>query len=161
MLKAGGSSNGRTFGFGPKNSGSSPGPPALCGCYAKMFITIEKASILKNDERGISYDFSARESGYFIFIHRKQGTISGNHYHIGQMASKSPEIIYLVTGSVTLTVRDIKADEEEVFDIEEGMKITIPPNIYHKFEAKTDIILMELLTDKKDFELYESDTVKK
>ncbi len=125
-----------------------------------MLINIEKSSILKNDERGISYDFSTRQSGYFIVIHRKRGTISGKHYHKGEMVSKAPEIIYLVSGDIKLTARDIKTGEQEVFDLSEGVKIEIPPNMYHELEAKTDIIFLELLTDKKDFEKYKSDTVK-
>ncbi len=125
-----------------------------------MLIKIEKVSILKNDDRGISYDFSTRESSYFIFVHRKQGTISGAHYHKGVMVSKSPEVIYLVSGVARLTVRDLAADEEEIYEVGEGTKIEIPPNIYHELLAETDIILMEPIKDKEDFELYKSDTVK-
>lgn len=125
-----------------------------------MLISIEKASIIKEDERGVSYDFSTRKSGYFIFIHRKKGTVSGNHYHKGTMVSKSPEIIYLVSGNAKLTVRDIRNNEEEVYSLTEATKIEIPPNIYHEVLAETDIILMEPIADKKDFELYDSDTVK-
>ncbi|MBI4599307.1 cupin domain-containing protein [Candidatus Uhrbacteria bacterium] len=125
-----------------------------------MLANVEKASLLKNDERGSTHVFSARESGYFIVLNRKKGTVSGNHYHKGAMKSKSPEIFYLVSGRAELTIRDMKTKEEEVIDIEEGMKVEIPANVYHAVKARTDIILMEFITSKEDFQKYESDTVK-
>jgi oxalate decarboxylase/phosphoglucose isomerase-like protein (cupin superfamily) len=125
-----------------------------------MLVKIEKASLFREDERGRTYDFSARESSYFIVLYRKKGTTSGNHYHKGKMESKSPEIFYLIKGEAELIARDIKTREEQVFDLEEGMKVETPPNIYHTVKAKTDIIILELLTDKEDFSNYDLDTVK-
>ncbi len=125
-----------------------------------MLVNLEKVSILKDDERGISCDFSARESGYFIVLYRKEGTVSGNHYHKGTIKSKSPETFYLASGKIELIVRDIETKEEEKYIIEEKTKFEIPPYIYHKVKALTDIILLELNTSKEDFEGYEQDTVK-
>ncbi|MBP9711923.1 MAG: hypothetical protein KBD55_02720 [Candidatus Pacebacteria bacterium] len=123
-------------------------------------IKIEKTQIWKNDERGIAYGFSARKSSYFIVLSRKKGTTSGDHYHKGTIKSKNPEVFYFVSGKAELTTCDIKTGEEKVFQLEEGVKIEIPPYIYHSFKALTNIILLELNTNKEDFDKYESDTVK-
>jgi oxalate decarboxylase/phosphoglucose isomerase-like protein (cupin superfamily) len=123
-------------------------------------VKIEKASIWKQDERGIAYGFSARDSSYFIVLYRKAGTTSGDHYHKGTIESKNPEVFYFVSGKAELVTRDINTGEEQVFQLEEGLKIEIPPNIYHSFRALTDIILLELNTSEEDFNKYEADTVK-
>lgn len=125
-----------------------------------MIIKIEKASVFKQDERGIAYDFSTRPSSYFVVLHRKAGTVSGSHYHKGTIQSKAPEILYLVSGKATVLVKDIVTGLKEEYEIEYATKIEIPPNIYHEIKAKTDIILIEFNVDKKDFQGYKADTVK-
>ncbi len=122
-----------------------------------MLIKIEKISPLKDDERGPAYGFSTRESSYFIVLYRKQGTTSGDHYHKGTSKSKSPEIFYLVKGKAEVYIRDIKTGKEETHIIEEKTKLEVPANLYHSVKAITDIILLELDTEKENFDL---DTVK-
>lgn len=124
-----------------------------------MLAKIEKPSLLKEDERGVTYDFSVRPSSYCIVLYRKKGSVSGNHYHKGNMKSKSPEIFYLIQGEAELTLRDGETKEEQVIELERGTKVEIPPNIHHAVKAKTDIILMEFITDREDFKKYDSDTV--
>jgi len=125
-----------------------------------MLIKIELPGIFKEDERGTIYEFSTRPSSYFIVIYRKKGTVSGSHYHKGTIQSKNPEMFYLVSGEVELFVRDIKTGEEETHIIQEKTKIEVPPNIYHEWRAKTDIILLEFNTSREDFRGYESDTIR-
>lgn len=124
-----------------------------------MLINIEQVELLKEDDRGKNYGFSARESKYFIVLHRKAGSVSGNHYHKGTIKSKSPEILYLISGTIDLTVWDDTGNEEH-YTLSEGTKLETPPNIYHRVEAKTDCIMMEFNTDQKDFSGYEGDTIK-
>lgn len=125
-----------------------------------MLIKIEQVPLWKQDDRGKAYGFSVRESSYFIVLYRQAGTTSGDHYHRGEIKSKSPEIFYFVKGKAELTVRDIETGGEEVYQVEEGVKIEIPPMVYHSFKALTDIILLEFNTTKEDFDKYSSDTVK-
>src|SRR5438128_1043777 len=130
-------------------------------CYNEsMLVKIEKVSLWKDDERGKIYGFSARESGYFLVLYRKKGSISGDHYHKGTIKSKSPEIFYMISGQAELKVRDTKSGVEETHLVEQGTKIEIPPFIHHAFKAMTDITFLELNVSKEDFDKYESDTVK-
>ena len=124
-----------------------------------MLVKIEQVELLQEDDRGRNYGFSTRESKYFIVLHRKEGSVSGNHLHKGTIKSKSPEILYIVSGTIELTVWDDKGVEEK-HTLSEGTKIETPPDIYHRVEAKTDVIMMEFNTDKEDFSGYEGDTVK-
>jgi oxalate decarboxylase/phosphoglucose isomerase-like protein (cupin superfamily) len=122
-----------------------------------MLVNIEKVPILQKNERGTSHGFSARESKYFTVLTRREGSISGNHYHKGKTKSKSPEILYFVKGRAKLAVEDTKTGEKEVHEINENTKVEIPAGIYHKVTALTDIIFLELATGKEDFE---GDTVR-
>ena len=125
-----------------------------------MLAKIEKVSLWKDDERGKIYQFSARESGFFLVLYRRKNTTSGDHYHKGTIKSKSPEIFYFISGQAELYLKNLNSGEEEKHLIEPGIKIEIPPYIYHSFLALTDIVLIELNVSKEDFDNYESDTVK-
>jgi oxalate decarboxylase/phosphoglucose isomerase-like protein (cupin superfamily) len=125
-----------------------------------MLVNLEQVLILKKDKRGTIYNFSTRESSYFIVLYREKGSVSGNHYHKGTIKSKVPEIFYLASGEIELLVRDIKTGKEERHIVQEKTKIEIPPYIYHEVKALTDIILLDFNVSKEDFKGYESDSVK-
>lgn len=125
-----------------------------------MLAKIEKVPLWKEDERGKAYQFSTRESSFYIVLYRHKGTTSGDHYHKGTIKSKSPEIFYFISGEAELHLKDLKNGSEERHIIEPGTKIQIHPNIYHSFKALTDIIMIEFNVSRGDFENYDSDTVK-
>ncbi len=125
-----------------------------------MLAKIEKVSLWKDDEKGKVCQFSARESSFFLVIYRKKDTTSGDHYHKGSIKSKSPEIFYFVSGQAELYLKDLSSGVEEKYIVESGIKIEIPPYIYHSFKALTDIVFIELNVSKEDFDKYESDTVR-
>ena len=89
-------------------------------------MNLAKLPIVKEDERGIIYD-----CGKVGYIFRKQGTISANHVH------EDTETLYLVEGRAELTVGG------ETREVEAPIKIKIPPNVYHKLVALTDIRMVE------------------
>ncbi len=93
-------------------------------------MNLEKLWIIKSDERGIMYDCDKLN-----FISRKKDTISADHSH------KDPEILYLVNGEAELTIGN------EAKKVSAPIRIDIPPNIYHKLVALSDI---EILEDRLD-----------
>lgn len=94
-------------------------------------MNLKDLRIIKSDERGIMYDCDKLK-----FILRKKDTISADHLH------KDPEILYLVRGEIKLT---IGKETKKVFA---PMRIDIPPNIYHKLVALSDVELLEDRTDE-------------
>ena len=94
-------------------------------------MLLEKINEIKSDERGIILD-----CGKSNFIFRKKGSISADHTHAEN------ELIYLVKGEVELTI----AEETKI--VKAPVKFEIPPNIYHKLVALTDI---ELVIDREEF----------
>lgn len=120
-------------------------------------VKIEKVEPSAEHERGSEHGFSARESKHFTVLHRKKGSVSGNHYHKGETKSKNPEIFYLVSGEFELLVKNLETGEEETHTIKENTKVEIPAGVFHKVTALTDITFLELSVDKEDFE---GDTVR-
>ncbi len=116
-----------------------------------MLVSITKINPPREDDRGNAYFFDVRESTYIVVINRKQGTVSGVHYHKGNTKSKSPEIFYLAAGKIKLLARDIKTKQQEEYELEANHKIEVPANIYHEVHALTDIILIEFNVEKEDF----------
>ncbi|MFA4818429.1 MAG: cupin domain-containing protein [Patescibacteria group bacterium] len=88
-------------------------------------MNIEKILPIREDERGARYDLEIIK-----VVIRKSGTISADHQH------PEAEVLYFISGQVKLTVG------EETQIITAPVKVTIPPNTYHKIEALTDFILL-------------------
>lgn len=120
-------------------------------------ITIKKIDPKRLDERGSIYELLIRPTKHVYVMHRKAGTISGDHYHLGNIASKSPETFYVVSGKVRLVVRNIDTDEKETHELGENTFLQIPARIHHQFIALTDFSFLEFNVDHEDFE---KDTVK-
>jgi len=122
-----------------------------------VIVKITKLSLIRNDERGEGYEFSARETKDFLFVKRKKGTISGEHYHEGKSKQKDPEILILTMGKLKLYAKDLKTGEELEEIIEAPSKIEIPANVWHEVTALTDIAFIELNSIVE----HEKDTIKK
>ena len=123
-------------------------------------IKIKKIKPFSTDARGTIHGFTARQSKYFVIVTRKKGTVSGKHYHKGASKSKSPEIFYLIKGKARIILKDSASDKTEEHTIDENCLFEIPSRIYHEVHALTDIILLEFNISKKDFDLYEEDTIR-
>ncbi len=81
--------------------------------------------IIKNDLKGKTY-----QSDNFKIIYRNKGVILGNN------SENKKELIYLINGSIKLTIND----KTEV--VKAPAKINIPANTYHKIEALNKISLI-------------------
>jgi quercetin dioxygenase-like cupin family protein len=88
-------------------------------------MRLKEIKIIKSDVRGVIYD-----CGKSNFITRKKGTISADHTH------KDNEIIYLIKGEIELTI----ANETQV--VKAPVMFEIPPSVYHKLVALTNIDLI-------------------
>jgi len=88
-------------------------------------MNLNEIKIIKSDDRGIIYD-----CGQTSFIARKKGTISADHTHADH------EIVYLVKGEIELTIGI------EIQTVKAPIMFEVPPNVYHKLVALTDIDLV-------------------
>ncbi len=90
---------------------------------------ITELKIIEQYENVVAYD-----CGKVYYVEMKQGGIASDHTHAYK------DIVLLMKGEVELTVggttQRIKAPK----------KIVIPPNVYHKFVALTDVIGVEAKT---------------
>lgn len=91
---------------------------------------IEKIKIIEKYKNVVAYDC---EQVYLIEM--KKGGVASDHIH------DYKDVVFLMKGEVELTtgakVQRVKAPK----------KITIPPNIYHKFIAMTNVLGIEIKLD--------------
>lgn len=124
-----------------------------------MTIRITPLHSMGANERGEGFEiFAPRASKDYMLVKRNAGTISGNHYHEGLVSEKSPEIAFLVSGTLKLITKDLSKNLVEEFIIDTPSMIEIFPMTVHVFEAVTDIMFLEcnsLETHKKDTKPYE------
>ncbi|MFA5797809.1 MAG: hypothetical protein WC916_07305 [Candidatus Woesearchaeota archaeon] len=100
--------------------------------------------IVKNDERGITFQFPNRVSSNILLIKRKQGVISGKHYHTGKSVMKNPETIIIIDGEAEIILRNVKTKEEfkEIYTAPVMFKIN--PFIYHEIRSITDVTFLDM-----------------
>jgi hypothetical protein len=96
------------------------------------------------DERGATHYFNTNRTGQFIVAYRKAGSKSGDHYHKGFSAKKSPERIIIMNGSALLHWKDVRSDNKGEVHIVAPAMVEIDPWAWHQVVAVTDIIVFEL-----------------
>lgn len=87
----------------------------------------EDVKILEHYQGCIAYDCDA-----MYYIRLDKGATASDHIH------EDEEIIYLMEGEAEMILGDA------VQKISAPIKITIPPNTYHKFTALSDLIGLEI-----------------
>lgn len=103
-----------------------------------------KLDMVKKDERGSIFQFENRNSSKLLLIKRKQGTISGGHYHTGLEKMKNPEILIILDGKFEIFLKNIKTSEEFRKVYNYPIMFKIDPYIYHEIKAIGDIILLDM-----------------
>ena len=120
-----------------------------------MLCEIKKAEPKSKDEREEIFEFASGKN--VLILKRKKGTVSGEHYHLGKAKSKNPEIFFLIKGKIEFYAEHVKTKEKQKTIVEENSLIIIPPMVYHKLKALTDIVFIELNNEP---DKYDKDTVK-
>ncbi|MDA3802458.1 MAG: cupin domain-containing protein [Patescibacteria group bacterium] len=92
-----------------------------------MFEEIEKI----DEGKG----FVAYDCDNVYFFCGEKGAVASDHEH------DYPDVVFVIKGEVELIVGT------ETHHVTAPKKITIPPNIYHKFTALTDVIAVETKLD--------------
>jgi hypothetical protein len=109
-----------------------------------MEVTITEIDLKAIDERGALHYFSTDRTGEFLLVYRKEGAVSGQHYHTGISANKNPEDMLLVQGILSLHWKHLITKEEQTIEVKAPSRIVIPAGIWHEVTALTPIIFIEL-----------------
>ncbi len=78
--------------------------------------------LLKENEKGKTFQAEG-----FKILYRNEGTIAGDN------EENPEEVIYFITGSAEITLKD------KTWTIEAPAKVEFPAKTYHKIKALTDI----------------------
>lgn len=108
------------------------------------YIKILSFKDIGEDNRGVTKEFLlSRKQQDFIYITRKQGTISGNSYHQGKNSATNPKSMLLISGEIEFSYRPVTSSIKECITLTGPLLIEIKPNVVHAVKALTDIILIE------------------
>jgi len=96
------------------------------------------------------YPYKTQGLGLFS---RKEGIVSGKHYHKGNSPSRNPEKGILISGKAKFYCKNLLTEEEQEYHVEAPMSWEIFPMIYHEMHMITDCTFVERIheQDKEDF----------
>ena len=114
-----------------------------------MLSLLKKCAIISFCSQRVSFSFNISLFTTFIFSFRKEGSLSGRHYHKGLSPYKNPEKIILVKGEITLNWFDVNTNKKGSEIIIGPSQVHIYPGIWHEIVAVTDFVVFEMnaLTD--------------
>lgn len=107
-------------------------------------IQVIDLSLINKDERGFTFKIENDRSGDYILAYRKAGSSSGRHYHTGKSSNKNPEILYLLSGEVTIRWRRLEDKSNQELKVISPAKVVIPINIWHELVPLTDCSFWEM-----------------
>ena len=115
-------------------------------------VELIRHSPRQSDERGSVFAYIPQKRlAELLLLHRKKGSVSGNHYHKGSDPTRNPEIQYLISGKFTLSVKDMRTNETGSFTIEPNTELRIAPMIAHKLVAEEDSTILEFHCEISDY----------
>ena len=107
-------------------------------------IRIEPLETIGQDERGFTRQFPLSYFGEALFGFRKEGSISGKHYHKGLSTAKDPEILILSSGKMEFYAKDLKSGKETRLEAIAPCRIEIDKYVWHELRALEDCTFIEL-----------------
>ncbi len=118
-------------------------------------IEVENITRISGNEQASTHTFTTVSRSGFILASRAKGTVSGNHYHEGESASKNPEILLLTQGRVQLEGKLLAGEQVFNQELEAPVLVRIYPKVIHTLTALTDIQFLEF----NSLEEHKSDTL--
>ncbi len=101
-------------------------------------------SVSGTDSRGETFELFKGLSGQQVTLYRRRaGSSFGNHFHKGLDPSKDPEYFFLIEGQARVTARNGITGEKFSEIINPHEFIIIEKNIFHSFEALSDVLFLE------------------
>lgn len=106
-------------------------------------LKIKPINLLSENKNGATHTLAGGAVEGYLLAFRKQGSVSGNHWHEGKSKGKNPERIILVNGSFSLFVKDLDTKEESTQVIKAPLEILIYPRLLHTLTAVEDCAFLE------------------
>jgi len=106
-------------------------------------ITITPFTPIGSDPRGDTLAFQVKDYGQFVFLTRKQGSLSGNTYHKGLNIGTRLKTFVLLEGRALINYRNVDSSEVHQIEVPPRSVVQIEPFVVHNMLAQTDIMLLE------------------
>ncbi len=108
-------------------------------------IAIQKITTVNPaDQRGATFELWKGLDGKQVTLYRREaGSVFGNHFHKGLDPAKDPEYFFLLSGEARLYAKNGLTNEEIDLVVGPEYSFSIAKNIWHRFEALTDVVFLE------------------
>lgn len=106
-------------------------------------MMITPIDCLNIDERGYVAEYEHERIGKHLLVFSKAGSVRGRHYHKGLSATKNPEVLILLTGSMKMNWKRVGEETILNINIQSPAKLEIPPFTWHELIAETDCSFLE------------------
>ena len=119
-------------------------------------VIVKKIEPVYSDTRGAIADLVNEKLHHVGLINTNTGKIRGNHYH-----NKSIQYSYILSGKFEVLVAnidDLKKVEKMILNY--GEIIIIQPKIVHSFKAIENSIMIDMTSESRASDGYESDVIK-
>lgn len=107
-------------------------------------VEVKELSTISKNEAGATFRIDLNDQAEGLVGFRKAGTVFGGHYHEGKSESKKPEKLAILDGILKVELKNVKSDQTETQLLRAPLFVTIAPFIWHKLEAITDVIFVEM-----------------
>lgn len=112
-------------------------------CKFDMLVKISKPKFIGENQFGSTFELETPETPKYLIGYRNKGSVLGNHYHKGIEKRKNPEVFFLMSGNVELSVKHIETGETEKHECQAPCKIEFLINVIHTLYALTDLVFIE------------------
>lgn len=119
-------------------------------------VIVKKIEPVYSDTRGVITDLVNEKLNHVGLISTNIGKIRGNHYH-----KRSIQYSYILSGKfevLVAAVDDLKKVEKVILN--SGEIIIIQPKIVHSFKAIENSIMIDMISESRASDGYESDVIK-
>jgi hypothetical protein len=99
---------------------------------------------ISNNANGETYEFLNQGGAGMLIAYRKEGSMSGNHYHKGEVDAKNPEQLILQSGKVEISATSVLSGRYVKEMALAPCRVEVYPNYRHSLLAITDIVFIEL-----------------
>ena len=110
----------------------------------KQGFRIYKLHEIGANASGETYEVLNSGGEGMLVAYRKAGSLSGNHYHKGQVEVKNPEQLLLLQGEVDVVATHLESDISVESKATSPCRVEFYPNWIHTIKARTDVLFIEL-----------------
>ena len=118
-------------------------------------VTIQNIRFIDSDKGTKAQIANSKTSRALLYVELKENAKAGNHYH-----KTKEEILFIISGKLTATFKDMLSQEIKEKTLKKGDLITIKPGIAHSLHALQNSKILDISnTDKNSQDKFKEELI--